>query len=215
VFFFFRFFSFSLLQSDLRPRCATAVRARGRLSTRKVDFRATAGSFWARQRSAKARPSQRQVQSPEGSITRRVSVFRYDDAGPFRDASSQGSGARTRILASGEARIIRGRSAAELDTYRTQDQPHSGAGRESLAIIPRTVPFGKLSSSIRLAENAGLAAAATMAILQFWHSTFLFASLVFIAAAVRLRFFRFGECSDGLSGLEGEFWLCAGQGRGD
>ena len=71
------------------------------------------------------------------------------------------------------------------------------------------MPFWQLSSYIGLAENAGLAAAAYR--LQYYQllvQPFYFASMVLLAAAVSLRFFRFGGVQKMvLGGIGGGFFL--------
>ncbi len=63
---------------------------------------------------------------------------------------------------------------------------------ESFA-TPETVPFWQLSSYIELAENAGLAAAGyRLQYYQLLAQPFYLVAMVLLAAAVSLRFFRFG-----------------------
>ena len=80
--------------------------------------------------------------------------------------------------------------------------------RESFA-TPETVPFWELPSYITIAEHAGLVAAGYR--LQFQKllaRPFLLAAMVFLAAAVSLRFFRFGGVQKMvLSGVAAGFLL--------
>jgi lipopolysaccharide export system permease protein len=80
--------------------------------------------------------------------------------------------------------------------------------RESFA-TPETVPFWKLPAYIQIAEHAGLVAAGYR--LQFQKllaRPFLLTAMVFLAAAVSLRFFRFGGVQNMvLSGVAAGFLL--------
>ena len=80
--------------------------------------------------------------------------------------------------------------------------------RESFA-TPETVPFWELPLYIKIAEHAGLVAAGYR--LQFHKllaRPFLLAAMVFLAAAVSLRFFRFGGVQNMvLSGVAAGFLL--------
>ena len=80
--------------------------------------------------------------------------------------------------------------------------------RESFA-TPETVPFWELPLYIKIAEHAGLVAAGYR--LQFQKllaRPFLLAAMVFLAAAVSLRFFRFGGVQKMvLSGVAAGFLL--------
>ena len=80
----------------------------------------------------------------------------------------------------------------DRETYRLKTNLTAAQVGESFA-TPETVPFWQLSSYIELAENAGVAAAGYR--LQFYQLLalpFYLASMVILAAAVSLRFFRFG-----------------------
>ncbi|HEY6259410.1 MAG TPA: LPS export ABC transporter permease LptG [Xanthobacteraceae bacterium] len=169
------------------------------------------GSFWVRQRGddgqaiVSAKVSRRQGIELGG-----VSVFRYDEGGHFRDRIE----AKGAALESGYWRLdgvrihASGTPPAELDTYRLKTALTPEQVRESFA-TPETVPFWQLSSYIQLAENAGLAAAAYR--LQYYQllvQPFYFASMVLLAAAVSLRFFRFGGVQKmALGGMSGGFFL--------
>ena len=80
--------------------------------------------------------------------------------------------------------------------------------RESFA-TPETVPFWELPQYIQIAEHAGLVAAGYR--LQFQKllaRPFLLAAMVLLAAAVSLRFFRFGGVQKMvLSGVAAGFLL--------
>jgi len=92
-----------------------------------------------------------------------------------------------------DARIYR-LDAAPVDQpeYRLKTSLTPEQVRESFA-TPETVPFWELPLYIKIAEHAGLIAAGYR--LQFQKliaRPFMLAAMVFLAAAVSLRFFRFG-----------------------
>jgi lipopolysaccharide export system permease protein len=169
------------------------------------------GSFWARQRSDEgqaiigAKASRRQGIELGG-----VSIFRYDEAGHFRDRIE----AKSAVLEEGywrldDARVYSSEAPpAEFDTYRLKTTLTAAQVGESFA-TPETVPFWDLSSYISLAENAGLTASGYR--LQYYQllvQPFYFAAMVLLAAAVSLRFFRFGGVQKMvLGGLTGGFFL--------
>ena len=101
-----------------------------------------------------------------------------------------------------------GTPPTELETYRLKTTLTPEQVRESFA-TPETVPFWQLSSYIQLAEDAGLAAAAYR--LQYYQllvQPFYYVSMVLLAAAVSLRFFRFGGVQKMvLGGIAGGFFL--------
>jgi lipopolysaccharide export system permease protein len=169
------------------------------------------GHFWVRQRSdeGKAIISAKASRS-QGIELGGVSIFRYDEADHFRDRIE----AKSATLESGFWRLdgvrihATGIPPAELDTYRLKTTLTPEQVRENFA-TPETVPFWELSSYIQLAENAGLAASAYR--LQYYQllvQPFYFASMVLLAAAVSLRFFRFGGVQKMvLGGIAGGFFL--------
>jgi lipopolysaccharide export system permease protein len=169
------------------------------------------GSFWVRQRSDEGQAVVNAKASRQQGITLGgVSVFRFDDAGHFRDRIE----AKSAVLESGhwrldEARIYAsGAPPAEHDTFMLKTTLTAAQVRESFA-TPETVPFWQLSSYIQLAENAGLAAAAyRLQYYQLLAQPFYFASMVLLAAAVSLRLFRFGGVQKMvLGGIAGGFFL--------
>jgi lipopolysaccharide export system permease protein len=174
-------------------------------------FQDTGSGFWVRQRSDEG-PSiiNAKVSRQQGSLLGAVTVFRFDSAGHFRDRLE----AKSALLEIGywrleEVRIYAsGTIPAEHDTYDLRTTLTPIQVRESFA-TPETVPFWQLSSYIQLAENAGLAA--TRYRLQYYQllvQPFYLASMVLLAAAVSLRFFRFGGVQKMvLSGVGGGFLL--------
>jgi lipopolysaccharide export system permease protein len=168
-------------------------------------------TFWVRQRGDEGQAIiSAKVSRRQGIELGGVSVFRYDDAGHFRDRIE----ARSAVLEAGYWRLdaarihASGTPAADLDAYRLKTTLTPEQVRESFA-TPETVPFWQLSSYIQLAENAGLAAAAYR--LQYYQllvQPFYFASMVLLAAAVSLRLFRFGGVQKmALGGMTGGFFL--------
>jgi lipopolysaccharide export system permease protein len=167
--------------------------------------------FWARQRSDEGQAIISAKASREQGIELGgVSIFRYDDAGHFRDRIE----AKTAALEPGhwrldEARVYSsGAPPADFGSYQLATTLTPAQVRESFA-TPETVPFWQLSSYIQLAENAGLAAAAYR--LQYYQllvQPLYFAAMVLLAAAVSLRFFRFGGVQKMvLGGVAGGFFL--------
>jgi lipopolysaccharide export system permease protein len=176
-----------------------------------AGVQSSGGSFWARQRGDEGQAIiSAKVSRRQGIELGGVSIFRYDEAGHFRDRIE----AKSAELEAGYWRLdgarihASGAPPAELDTYRFKTNLTPEQVRESFA-TPETVPFWQLSYYIQLAENAGLAASAYR--LQYYQllvQPFYFASMVLLAAAVSLRFFRFGGITKMfLGGLTGGFFL--------
>jgi lipopolysaccharide export system permease protein len=168
-------------------------------------------NFWVNQRSNDgqaiigAKSSRDQGVSLNG-----VTVFTFDNEGRFK----QRIDARAAALEPGVWQLLDARvyelgvlpadyAKFSLKTSLTPEQV-----RESFA-TPETVPFWELPSYIELAEHAGLGAAGYR--LQFQKllaRPFLLAAMVFLAAAVSLRFFRFGGVQKMvLSGMASGFLL--------
>jgi lipopolysaccharide export system permease protein len=139
-----------------------------------------------------------------------VTVFTFDNANHFKQRIE----ARAALLQPGVWRLLDARIYAlgtlpidqaefRLKTSLTPEQV-----RESFA-TPETVPFWELPLYIKIAEHAGLVAAGYR--LQFQKllaRPFLLAAMVFLAAAVSLRFFRFGGIQKMvLSGVAAGFLL--------
>ncbi len=168
-------------------------------------------SFWASQRNAdglaiiNARSSRNQ-----GIELDRVTVFMFDPAGRFQERVE----AREAVLDPGvwrllDARVYRlGVVPVDMPVYRLKTSLTPEQARESFA-TPETVPFWELPLYIKIAENAGLVAAGYR--LQFQKllaQPFLLVAMVFLAAAVSLRFFRFGGVQKMvLSGVAAGFLL--------
>jgi len=168
-------------------------------------------SFWTRQRSDDGQAIiNAKVSRRQGIELGGVSIFRFDEAGHFRDRIE----AKSAVLEPGywrleEARVYSSEAPpTEVETYRLKTTLTTAQVGESFA-TPETVSFWDLSSYIELAENAGLRASAYR--LQYYQllvQPFYFASMVLLAAAVSLRFFRFGGVQKMvLGGIAGGFFL--------
>lgn len=174
-------------------------------------LRGVAGNAWVSQRDdsglaiINAKSSRNQGISLTG-----VSVFTFDTAGRFKQRIE----ARAAVLEPGVWRLLNAR-VYELNTlpvdqaeYRLKTGLTPEQVRESFA-TPESVPFWELPLYIKIAEHSGLVAAGYR--LQFQKllaRPFFLAAMVFLAAAVSLRFFRFGGVQKMiLSGVAAGFLL--------
>ncbi len=123
-----------------------------------------------------------------------VTVFTFDTDGRFQRRIE----ARAAVLDPGvwkllDARVYRlGQRPIDEKVFGLKTSLTPEQVRESFA-TPETVPFWDLPLYIKIAEHAGLVAAGYR--LQFQKllaRPFMLAAMVFLAAAVSLRFFRFG-----------------------
>jgi lipopolysaccharide export system permease protein len=146
----------------------------------------------------------------QGAALTAVSVFTFDTAGRFKQRIEASSA----TLEPGAWLLLKAR-VYELNTlpvdqpeYRLKTSLTPEQVRESFA-TPETVPFWELPLYIKIAENAGLIAAGYR--LQFQKllaRPFFLSAMVFLAAAVSLRFFRFGGVQKMvLSGVAAGFLL--------
>ena len=174
-------------------------------------LRASGGPFWISQRTDEGQAIINAKSSTgQGVGLNGVSVFTFDPKGHFKQRIE----ARAAELEPGawkllDARVYEvgvlpaDRPVTRLATNLTAEQV-----RESFA-TPETVPFWELPLYIKIAEHAGLGAAGYR--LQFQKllaRPFLLAAMVFLAAAVSLRFFRFGGVQKMvLSGVAAGFLL--------
>jgi lipopolysaccharide export system permease protein len=167
--------------------------------------------FWVRQKSAEgAAIINAQTSRGQGSSLGGVTVYTFDSAGHF----SQRIEAKTAELEQGywrldDAHIYSTASPPQLATsYRLPSNLTLAQVQESFA-TPETVPFWELPSYIEMADRAGLAAAGYR--LQYDEliaRPFLLTAMVLLAAAVSLRFFRFGGVQKMvLSGISAGFLL--------
>ncbi len=174
-------------------------------------LRGSGGNFWVSQRSDDgqaiigAKSSRDQGVGLSG-----VSVFTFDKAGQFKNRIE----ARAAVLEPGVWQLLDARVYAlgtlpvDQTVYLLKTSLTPEQVRESFA-TPETVPFWELPLYIKIAEQAGLGAAGYR--LQFQKllaRPFLLAAMVFLAAAVSLRFFRFGGVQKMvLSGMAAGFLL--------
>jgi lipopolysaccharide export system permease protein len=175
------------------------------------DLRGNGGPFWASQGDSSGQAIINAKSSGgQGVELSGVSVFTFDPAGRFKQRIE----ARSAVLRPGvwELRDARVYAQATLPVdepvflLKTSLTPEQA--RESFA-TPETVPFWELPLYITIAEHAQLGAAGYR--LQFQKllaRPFLLAAMVFLAAAVSLRFFRFGGVQKMvLSGVAAGFLL--------
>ncbi len=169
------------------------------------------GPNWVSQRTAEGQAIINAKSSRDQGISLSgVTVFTYDSANRFKQRIE----ARAAVLEPGvwrllDARIYElGALPVDQDDFPLKTSLTPEQVRESFA-TPETVPFWELPLYINIAEHAGLAAAGYR--LQFQKllaRPFLLAAMVFLAAAVSLRFFRFGGVQKMvLSGVAAGFLL--------
>ena len=169
------------------------------------------GTFWASQRdSAGQAIINAQSSRDQGAELSGVSVFTFDPAGHFKQRIE----ARAAVLKPGVWQLLDARVYAlatmpvDQPVYLLKTSLTPEQARESFA-TPETVPFWDLPTYITVAEHAGLVAAGYR--LQFQKllaRPFLLAAMVFLAASVSLRFFRFGGVQKMvLSGVAAGFLL--------
>lgn len=169
------------------------------------------GSFWVSQRTDDGQTIINAAGSRDQGINLNgVSIFNFDVEGHFKQRIE----ARAAVLEPGawrlrDARIYAlGMLPVDHAEYRLKTSLTPEQVRESFA-TPETVPFWELPQYIQIAEHAGLVAAGYR--LQFQKllaRPFLLAAMVLLAAAVSLRFFRFGGVQKMvLSGVAAGFLL--------
>ncbi|HEY0223069.1 MAG TPA: LPS export ABC transporter permease LptG [Pseudolabrys sp.] len=174
-------------------------------------LRDNGGNFWLAQNSGDGQAIiSAKSSTDQGVGLNGVSVFTFDPAGHFKQRIE----ARAAELEPGTWRLsdVRIHQVDLLPVaqpeYLLKTSLTAEQVRESFA-TPETVPFWELPTYINIAEHAGLGAAGYR--LQFQKllaRPFLLASMVFLAAAVSLRFFRFGGVQKMvLSGMAAGFLL--------
>jgi lipopolysaccharide export system permease protein len=181
---------------------AAALQERSRqLEVRYLGGRADSGlqsngnGFWVRQVNDDGQAIVNALTSSEQGVRLGgVTVFTYDTAGHFLQRIE----AKAAVLGQGAWRLTDARLYAinapprDVAEYSLKTSLSPAQVRESFA-TPDTVPFWDLPLYIKIADNAGLGAAAYR--LQYWKLAirpFVLAAMVLLAAAVSLRFFRFG-----------------------
>ncbi|HZT28129.1 MAG TPA: LPS export ABC transporter permease LptG [Pseudolabrys sp.] len=169
------------------------------------------GPHWVSQRTAEGQAIiNAQSSRDQGISLTGVTVFTYDSANHFKQRIE----ARAAVLEPGVWRLLDARVYAlgmlpvDEPDYRLKTSLTPEQVRESFA-TPETVPFWELPLYINIADHAGLVAAGYR--LQFQKllaRPFLLAAMVFLAAAVSLRLFRFGGIQKMvLSGVAAGFLL--------
>jgi lipopolysaccharide export system permease protein len=153
------------------------------------------GTFWVSQKTGDGRAIiNASASSGQGAELSAVTIYKFDKSGIYierLDARSASLKDRFWLLTDVRGYPLGGqpydRASVELPTNLTREQVS-----ENFA-TPESVPFWELPGYIRTAEHVGLAAAGYR--LQFQKllaRPFLLSAVVFLAAAVSLRFFRFG-----------------------
>lgn len=160
-----------------------------------TGFGGAGGTFWASQRNEEGLALiNAKASRDQGVALTGVTVFTFDNNNRFRQRIE----ARAAQLVPGAWQIMDARVYQlgvlpvdqQLYVLKTSLTPEQV--RESFA-TPETVPFWELPTYIQIAEHADLTAAGYR--LQFQKllaRPFLLTAMVFLAAAVSLRFFRFG-----------------------
>lgn len=177
-----------------------------------LGLRANSGSgFWVRQRSIDGQSIiNAQTSREQGIRLGGITAFTFDSTGQFKERIE----AKTAVLERGnwrleDARIfVSGNRSTAAPTYLLSTNLTPEQVRESFA-TPETVPFWSLPLYIELADAAGLGAAGYRVQYQkLLALPFLFVSMVLLAGAVSLRFFRFGGVQKMvLSGVAAGFLL--------
>ncbi len=168
-------------------------------------------NFWTSQRSSEGQAIiNAKTSRDQGVNLNGVTVFTFDNAGHFKQRIE----ARAAVLEAGawqlqDARVNElGILPVDYPVFQLKTSLTPEQVRESFA-TPETVPFWELPLYIKIAEHAGLVAAGYR--LQFQKllaRPFLMVAMVFLAAAVSLRFFRFGGVQKMvLSGVAAGFLL--------
>jgi lipopolysaccharide export system permease protein len=171
----------------------------------------TGNNFWTSQKTNEGQAIiNAKTSRDQGINLNGVTIFTVDNSGHFKQRIE----ARAAVLKPGvwelqDARVNElGVMPADYATYQLRTSLTPEQVRESFA-TPETVSFWELPLYIKIAEHAGLGAAGYR--LQFQKllaRPFLMAAMVFLAAAVSLRFFRFGGVQKMvLSGVAGGFLL--------
>ncbi len=152
-------------------------------------------NFWTSQRTDEGQAIiNAKTSRNQGINLNGVTIFTFDPDGHFKQRIE----ARAAVLEPGAWRLLDARVnevgilPVEHPTYRLRTSLSPEQVRESFA-TPETVSFWDLPQYIKIAEHAGLAAAGYRFQFQkLLAGPFLLAAMVFLAAAVSLRFFRFG-----------------------
>jgi lipopolysaccharide export system permease protein len=153
------------------------------------------GTFWIRQHTDEGQAIINAVSSREqGFQLSAVTIFTFDTEGRFKARiEAKVAMLETKVWRLLDTRVYPlGGSPSDQATLLLATNLTREQVRESFA-TPETVPFWELPQYINIAEHAGLVAVGYR--LQFQKllaKPFLLAAMVLLAAAVSLRFFRFG-----------------------
>lgn len=167
--------------------------------------------FWLNQSTSEGQSVINAARSQgQGAVLTGISVFRYDTSGIFRERLE----AQEAILEPGRwvfkqvRRYTLDSPVIEQDTFSIATTLTLAQVRNSFS-TPETVSFWQLPDYIKSSENSGQATAGYR--LQYHKliaRPFLLAAMVMLAAAVSLRFFRFGGVQKMvLSGVAAGFLL--------
>ncbi len=171
----------------------------------------SSSGFWVRQKSTDgAAIINAQSSQQQGSNLGGVTVYTFDNTGRFHRRIE----AKTAELEQGywqldDVHIFSTATPPQTaDSYRLPTNLTLAQVRESFA-TPETVPFWELPNYIELADKAGLTAAGyRLQYNELIARPFLLSAMVLLAAAVSLRFFRFGGVQKMvLSGISAGFLL--------
>ena len=171
----------------------------------------TGGGFWVRQRNADGQSIVNALTSSEQGVRLGgVTVFTYDTDGHFLERIE----AKTAVLGQGvwqlnDARTYSSKAPpTERAEYRLKTSLTAEQVRESFA-NPESVPFWDLPLYIEIADHSGLSAAGyRLQYQKLLARPFVLVTMVLLAAAVSLRFFRFGGVQKMiLSGVSAGFLL--------
>jgi len=184
--------AYNPLSASLQER---AKRLESRTFSKQARIAAASGPSWISQRSADGKAFINAASSAEqGADLTGVTIFKFDKAGTYVERLQ----AQSAILQSGFWRLTDVRSfrlGERPQDHATMDFPTTLTReqvRENFA-TPESVPFWDLPEYIQSAGQAGSEGDGYR--LQFQKllaRPFLLAAVVFLAAAVSLRFFRFG-----------------------
>lgn len=160
------------------------------------SLKASSGKdLWIRQKSLDGQAVIRAESAIENTTTiARVTIFTFDDSGAFQERIE----ARQATLHDGFWELSDARVMSEDDEPRSYGSYLLASNLEPSQVRqtftpPESVPFWKLDDTIAQTERAGLDA--TRYRLQYdvlMARPLLFVAMVFVAASVSLRFFRFG-----------------------
>src|SRR5215475_7844535 len=174
-------------------------------------LQSTGNGFWVRQKNADGQSIVNAVTSSEQGVRLGgVTVLTYDADGRFRERIE----ARTAVLEPNAWRLSEARlysnnaPPSERGEYLLKTSLTPEQVRESFATA-ESVPFWYLPLYIEIAEHSGLGAASyRLQYQKLLARPFVLASMVLLAAAVSLRFFRFGGVQKMiLSGVTAGFLL--------